>query len=222
VGLNIYGLYRVFQPGFRSRRLRLFLDSFHPGPATRILDVGGHPYDWADVTPVTSPITFLKVTYPPMGPVSQRFTCLVGDGRKMEFSDRSFDIVFSNSVIEHVGGWEDQKRFASEIRRVAKQVFVQTPNRFFFIEPHFGAIFIHLLPWRIAKRLLCVFSFRGLFRRGDNVAVKQLADELRLLSIREVRELFPDCEIHREKWLGMTKSFVAIRKAAGARVTSSP
>lgn len=211
MALNIYNLYQALQPGFRRKRLELFLERLSPASSTQILDVGGYPFDWEGVVPIDSHVTFLNVGYPPMGPIANRFTCLVGDGRQMDFQDKAFDIVFANSVIEHVGTLADQRRFASEVRRVGKKLFVQTPNRRFFIEPHFGMAFIHYLPWPLARRLLQVFSFRALFRRGDTINLKQLADELRLLTFREMSELFPDCEIHREKLLGMTKSFMAIR-----------
>ena len=106
----------------------------------------------------------------------------------------------------------DQQRFAAEIRRVGRQVFVQTPNRWFFIESHFLTGFEHFLPWRVARQLLRFCSVRGLFRSGDNVDLRQLAAELRLLDFRQMQTLFPDCEIHREKWLGLTKSLIAVRR----------
>lgn len=210
MAFNIYNLYRIIQPGFRGRRIRLFLERLQPSSTTRI-DVGGYPFDWEGIVPIKSPITCLNVAYPPMQTFPERFQCLTGDGCRMEFSDKAFDILFSNSVIEHVGSYENQKRFAAEVRRVGKKVFIQTPNRWFFVEPHFGVAFVHFLPWPLAKRLLRIFSFRAWFRKGDNVDLKQLADELRLLTFREVKELFPDCEIIREKWFGLTKSFVAVR-----------
>jgi len=193
--------------------MSLFLRLFQPGATTRILDVGGHVYDWDGIVPIESPVTFLNVTYPPVcRPVAPRFTCHVGDGRRMPFADGSFDIVYSNSVIEHLGNCVEQDRFAREIRRVGRQVFVQTLNRWFFIEPHFVAPFVHFLPRRAARLLMRFCSVRGLLRRGDNVEIRTLFDELRLLTYREMRKLFPDCEIHRERWLGMTKSFIAIRR----------
>jgi len=163
--------------------------------------------------PIDASITLFNLVYPPMdAPAPRRFTCHLGDGRKMPYADQSFDVAYSNSVIEHLRSFEDQKQFAREIRRVGRQVFVQTPNRWFFIEPHFIAPFVHFLPRRMARPLVRICSLRGLIRRGDNVEIKTLFDELRLLTYRELRELFPDCEIHRERWLGMTKSFIAIRR----------
>ncbi len=213
MAFGIYKLYRLFQPGFRQRRIRLFLDLFHPAADTRILDVGGYVFDWYEAVPIESPVTFLNLSFPDHGrPIPDRYQTVVGSGCQMPFPDRSFDVVYSNSVIEHVGSFADQQRFADEVRRAGKGYFVQTPNRWFFIEPHFVTLFVHFLPWSVARRIIRFCSFRGLFRSGDNVDLKSLAAELRLLSCRELKQLFPDAEIHRETWFGLTKSFVAVRR----------
>lgn len=213
MGFGIYELYRLVQPGFRRQRLQVFLEALRPGPLTRILDVGGYVDNWEGVVPIESPVTLLNLSLPPnVASVPKRYTCLAGDGRKMNFPDGSFDIVFSNSVIEHVGSFEDQKRFAAEVRRVGKKIYLQTPNRWFFIEPHFVTVFVHFLPWSIARRLIRFCSYRGWVRSGDNIDLKRLAEELRLLSGKELKELFPDCEIHRERLFGMTKSFMVVRR----------
>lgn len=215
MAFGIYQFYRLFQPGFRRQRIELFLKLFQPTAETRILDVGGFPSDWDGIVPIESHLTFVNPDQKPVEkPWPARYVEEIGDGCALRFADQSFDIAYSNSVIEHLHTWENQQRFAAEIRRVGKGVFVQTPNRWFLIEPHFVAAFIHFLPARVAKKLLPIFSFRGLFRSGDNNDLHKLAAELRLLSFCEVKELFPDCEIHREKWFGFTKSFIAVRRAA--------
>lgn len=211
MALGIYQLYRWLQPGFRQRRIEWFLRWCHPGPNTRILDVGGFRSDWDNVVPIESPITLLNLYHPPQPETSSRFQLEVGDGRQLPYADRSFDVAYSNSVIEHLGAFADQQRFAAEIRRVGRQVFVQTPNRWFFVESHFLTVFVHFLPWRLARKLIRFCSFRGWVRSGDNVDLGQLAAELRLLDFRQMQALFPDCEIHREKWFGLTKSFIAVR-----------
>jgi SAM-dependent methyltransferase len=214
MAFGIYQLYQLIQPGFRKRRIQWFIQLFHPDEHTKILDVGGFVTDWDDVVPIASPLTILNLYHPPRSNVDGRFTLEVGDARRLPYPDRSFAIAYSNSVIEHLATLADQQRFAAEIRRVGGKVFVQTPNRWFFIESHFLTLFVHYLPWRISRRLIRYCSFRGLFRSGDNVDLQKLAAELRLLDYREMQRLFPDCEIHREKWLGLTKSLIAVRREA--------
>jgi SAM-dependent methyltransferase len=215
MGFGIYEFYRWFQPGFRQKRTLLFLDTFHPDARTRILDVGGLVKLWHNEVPIDSPVTCLNPDYYPLAPgTPERYRSVKGDGCKMDFPDRSFDIVCSNSTIEHVRDWAEQRKFAAEIRRVGRQYFVQTPNRWFFIEPHFIAPFIHFLPRAWSRKLLPWLSLRALMRHGDNRNLKELAEELRLLSYRELKILFPDAEIYREKWFGFTKSFTAIRRDA--------
>ena len=211
MAFGIYQLYNLIQPGFRQRRRQWFVKLFQPDRNTKILDVGGFRYDWDGVVPIESHITILNLYQPPGSCESGRFTLEVGDGCSLPHPGQSFDIAYSNSVIEHLATFANQQRFAAEIRRTGRQVFVQTPNRWFFIESHFLTVFVHFLPWRIARKLIRFCSFRGLIRSGDNKDIKQLADELRLLDFRQMQLLFPDCEIHREKWFGFTKSLIAVR-----------
>ncbi len=71
------------------------------------------------------------------------------DGTQLPFGDREFDIAFSNSVIEHVPP-ELQAAFAAEVSRVADRYFVQTPNRYFPIEPHYQLPLFQFLPRQAA------------------------------------------------------------------------
>ena len=59
---------------------------------------------------------------------------------------------FSNSVIEHVPP-QLQSKFAEEVARVATRYFVQTPNRYFPIEPHYQLPLFQFLPKGIRKAL---------------------------------------------------------------------
>lgn len=169
--------------------------------------------------PITSSITVLNVA--PTDSSSEypaRFTYTMGDGRDLPFPDQSFDIVYSNSVIEHLRTHEDQRRFAQEALRVGREVFIQTPHLWFPVEPHFVALFFHCLPKKLQRIFLPRLSLRGLFRSGDNVELQQLFEELRLLSVSEMKSLFPSCAIHRERLFGLTKSLLAIRTTPPQRV----
>jgi hypothetical protein len=63
---------------------------------------------------------------------------LVGDACALprRVTDQRFDLVYSNSVIEHVGGHARREAFAAAVRNAADRYWVQTPYRYFAIEPH--------------------------------------------------------------------------------------
>ena len=214
MAFDIYEIYRRVGPFFRRKRQRRFVETFRPGPDTTVLDVGGYWHFWREL-PVQPRITLLNVDGPPPpGELPPGFIFMQGDGRKLPFPDQSFDIAFSNSVIEHVGTLEDQKNFAAEVRRVGRSVWVQTPNRGFPVEPHFIGPTVPGLPRLWQRELLRWGSVRGWLRRRDHADFDALFDEVRLLTEGEFRELFPDCQIEREKLCGITKSFIAARAAA--------
>ena len=140
------------------------------------------------------------------------FNCVTGNGCNLNYPDASFDVCFSNSVIEHVGSYEKQNKFAKEIRRVGKTIWVQTPAREFPIEPHFMAPFIHYYPRWLQRKTVRWFTVWGLTTKPSRCQIESMLNEIRLLTYAEMVELFPDCEIYREKFFGMTKSYVAIRR----------
>jgi len=194
-----------------------FREALTPTAETSVLDIGGYPGNWRE-SGVRSPVTILNVhpvTYTPLSDDPPMST-LVGDGCALDFPDGSFDIVFSNSVIEHVGTWERQQAFARQCRRVGHSLWVQTPARSFFMEPHLLTPFIHYLPKPLQRRLIRNFSVHGLLARPTPGQVEEFLAEVRLLSLAEMRALFPDCEILREKFLGLTKSYIAVRQGASA------
>jgi hypothetical protein len=192
--------------------LNWFIDSVHPLPTSTILDVGGYPQFWQD-SPLRAEITILNIHVIPDLPdsVSANFKFVTGDGCKLEYPDKSFDIVFSNSVIEHLGTYANQQAFAAESRRVGGALWVQTPAREFFFEPHLMMPFVHFLPRAIQARLLRYGTVWGLMTKPSPAEVIGFLDEVRLLRFNEMQALFPDCEILREKFMGFTKSYIAVR-----------
>ena len=197
---------------FRARRFDLFrsLVSRLPRPL-RILDVGGTESFWrtmglADQADVY--VTTVNIEIEP-GAGSGRVEALQGDARDLRrFADRSFDVVFSNSVIEHVGGIDDQRRAAREIQRVGKAYFVQTPNRNFPIEPHFLFPFFQFLSVPARVFLLTHFHLGWGGKISDPEQARRAVQEIELLDRRTVRELFPAAQLWEERVLGLVKSFV--------------
>ena len=209
--INIQRLYKVFMPFFRKPRMRAFMKILGPTPETVILDVGGLPYNW-ELVDCPSRITLFNLHGLPSGPPSARnFRWAQGSGTRLPYLNDSYDIVYSNSVIEHLGSFEQQKKFAAEVRRVGKKLWVQTPARGFFVEPHLITPFIHFMPRAWQRRLLRNFTVWGWLTRPTQVRVDDLLQEIRLLSLREMKALFPDCRIRKERFFFMTKAYIAIR-----------
>jgi hypothetical protein len=203
---------------FRTERFRLFkaiVDQVIAEKQTcRVLDVGGTPGYWQTFGGGLAwdrlTVSVLNLTVSPVklpGVVS-----LTGDARDMkEFDDFSFDVVHSNSVLEHVGRWDDMASMASEIRRIASRYFVQTPYFWFPIEPHARFPLLHWMPeswrYRIMMKRTC-----GFWQCQSDLgsAVKRIQSAV-LIDKRQMKYLFPDARIVSERFFGLTKSLIAIR-----------
>lgn len=207
--MNIHSLYRIFAKFFRPRRMRRFHERFRVTAETRVLDVGGTWFNWS-LLPNPPRLTMLNLS-PPEIEEGANATWLIADGRRLPFKSHSFDVVFSNSVIEHLGSLENQGSFAEECRRVGLRYYVQTPNRRFPIEPHLITPFMHWLPAAVQRRLLRNFTVRGLLTRPTDREGTRFLSELRLLEKREMQQIFPDAEIWHERVLGLSKSLIACR-----------
>jgi hypothetical protein len=191
---------------WRKERMLKFLALSKATADTSILDVGGDVSTW-DGTGLEAHVTILNLHMPLDRPAPYRW--FEGDARDLSaFGDKSFDIVFSNSVIEHVGSLEDQRRMAAEIVRVGRGFWVQTPNRHFPLEPHYVFPFVQYgsYPVRAAVAKHWPLSYPQRQKALDPVGE---LTEIRLMEEKEVRALFPSAEIYREPMLGLTKSLVA-------------
>ena len=179
---------------------------------TRILDVGGTPGNWS-LLPVQPQVTILNL--PRAIEARGSLTWIFADGCQLPFRDRSFDVVFSNSVIEHLGDPLRHEQYAREIARVGVRYFVQTPNRWFPVESHLLTPLIHFLPRRWQKAMIEKFSiWEWVARPGPAERAFYLEHYLRdiqLLDGRAMRRLFPDAKLIRERFLGLTKSLIVVR-----------
>lgn len=193
-----------------------FAAQFRPGAETTILDVGGSPFNW-QLIDCDAQITSLNLEHWPdvRTTAPAQFTFVRGDGTRLPFVDGCFDIGYSNSVIEHLFTYEQQQRFAAEMRRSADGLWVQAPARSFPIEPHYLTPLIHFLPKRWQKKLLRNFTVFGLITRPSQPQIDSIVEEIRLVTYDEMKALFPDCLILREKVLFLTKSLIAVRRPRG-------
>ncbi len=188
---------------WRRARYERFLERCRVQPHDRILDVGAGAGLALERFNTTNEIVALDPA-----PVLTEYlrqpnvTVVEGDGTALPFADGAFPVVFCNSVIQDVPE-HLRERFANEIRRVGRRYFVQTPNRYFPIDPVYQLPFFHFLPIR-AQRWLNARLTIGMRDKGH-------WRETRYLSRRELQRLFPEATIERERLLGLTKSLMAIR-----------
>ena len=197
---------------FRIRRMRRFARELHITAHTRVLDVGGTPETW-DMLAVRPRVTLLN-TPRTKAELAGASWWVAGDGRALPFRDAAFDVVFSNSVIEHVGDAQSQRAFAREVARVGRAYWVQTPNRWFPVEQHLLTPLVHWLPKPWQRCIVPRFTlWSALLRPSADRRAFYLAhylDDVRLLSASEFAALFPGARLIRERVCGWTKSLVAV------------
>lgn len=199
---------------FRKKRFAYFEQlverNFSGKFPIRVLDIGGRSQFWIGQDLLVErklEITLLNLSEEPVDVPG--LSSVAGDATNLsQFADESFDLVFSNSVIEHLYTWENQQKMAREAVRVGKKYFIQTPNKHFFAEAHYALPFVQYVPKSWTFFLLTKTKLsRG--NKWNPADARQYLDEIRLLDRREFKRLFPDAEIYEEKFLGMTKSFTA-------------
>ncbi len=188
---------------WRARRYGIFAELCAVVPSDRIVDIGAGAGHALAAFNRENAITAVDLAPWPGCEPAGNVTFVRADACALPFEDRAFDLAFSNSVIEHVGP-ERQADFAREVRRVADGYFVQTPNRYFPIEPHYQFPFFQFLPVAWQRWLNNRFTL-GWQQRGQ-------WEPIRLIGRRELERLFPDAEIHGERIFGLTKSLMAVRR----------
>jgi SAM-dependent methyltransferase len=194
----------------RARRGAFFsgLLASVPRPLT-ILDVGGTSGFWEAIDFSKQDVEIIVLNLQP-SPVSlPGYRYVTGDARDLSaFPDQSIEIVYSNSVIEHVGGPDEQARMAREIRRVGKRYFVQTPNYRFPVEPHFVFPGFQYLPLAVRAFLLTNFRLGWFERERDWDRAMEAVGSIRLLKKEELTKLFPEGRFYEERLFGLAKSFM--------------
>jgi ubiquinone/menaquinone biosynthesis C-methylase UbiE len=181
-----------------------------PSSADLVLDVGVTDTAWRSSNPLEAaypwPERITAVGLEPMPTFQKLFPAVgfvVADGRNLPFADKSFDIGYSNAVVEHVGSLGDQRQFVSELLRTCRRVSISTPNAHFPIDPHTLLPFVHWLPRGIRHPIL----------RATGNGRWASESVLRPISPAELRSMFPreaTVRIVRQRALGLTTVLTAI------------
>ncbi len=201
----------------RRRKYELFRETMRPTEQMRVLDVGaqsdscaGEALQLVDVYPWTSRISALNLLPEHIETIKRchpDVDARVGDARELPWPDKYFDVVYSNAVIEHVGGFEDQRKMAGEIMRVGKRWFVTTPNRWYPFEFHLRLPFVTWLPWHGYLRA-------GRLMRYNHADRKYMfgvpVDGIRLLSASDLRKCFPGSRIIKQRVTFMAETLIAV------------
>jgi len=197
----------------RKKKFEQFLTLLSPKPGEAILDVGVNTTEYSGTDNYlekfySSPEKITAVGVGDIGTFQARYPkvrAVSGDGRTLPFSDHTFDISYSNAVIEHVGSHDNQRRFLSELYRVSGRGYLTTPNRHFPVELHTRIPLLHLFLSR---------------KNFDFVATKigkswATGDYMTLLSESDVRTLFAQVGIHeykliKNRFCGLVMTFTVI------------
>lgn len=216
---------RNFSTSARAKRSAIFRKYLNPCEEDKILDLGsGDGSHIASIIPFRDNVYIADISKAKLERGKQKYgfkVLLLSEDGCLPVPDKFFDIVFCSSVIEHVTvdkskiwemqnsdifsklAYDHQKRFAKEIDRVAKRYYVQTPNKYFILETHTWLPFVSYFPREI---LVKIIVFLNMFWP------KKTTPDWHLLSRKQMKELFPEATIVTEKFLGMIKSIMAIKR----------
>lgn len=197
----------------RARRWRWLLDAFPDLAEMSVLDLGGRVDTW-ERAPVRGKhvhvvnLEPLPSELPGWAEADHADACALPP----RIADRRYDLVFSNSVIEHVGGHERRLRFAEAVRSLAGAHWVQTPYRYFPVEPHWVAPGMQFLPLAVRTTIAHRWPLAHTPSPGRAAALDAVL-WTELLDRTQLRHYFPDSTLRAERVLGLTKSLIAVRGA---------
>ena len=190
----------------RNARWERFGQAFPALEDMRVLDLGGTPGYWRSAPVRPAAVTTVNLSAPDAP--EPWLTTTAGDA--CAFDGTGYDLVVSNSLLEHLGGPERRRQFADVVHRAADRHWVQTPYRYFPVEPHWLFPGFQFLP--VAARVAVTRHWRlGHRHQPDPARALRLVLEVDLVGAKEMGYLFPDSQVWHERVAGLTKSLVAIR-----------
>ncbi len=197
-----------FTHRFRQQRNEEFKRSFPDLADMRVLDLGGTAVSWRVLGLRPGSVTIVNLghaegPYEPWMEIVSADACNGGFGK--------YDLVFSNSLMEHLGGHARRQQFADVVQESAPAWWVQTPYRYFPIEPHWVFPGFQFLPFR-ARVMICQhWNTLHESARKDRAEAAAIVSSIELISATEMREYFPTSKIWYERIAGLPKSLVAIK-----------
>ncbi|MBK8551911.1 MAG: class I SAM-dependent methyltransferase [Ignavibacteria bacterium] len=196
----------------REKRLKFFSEfcSRFEKPVN-ILDLGGSDYHWRNSEFINNKDFHITVvnTEEQNTKELRNFSFIKRDVTDLKFfEDKEYDVVYSNSLLEHINNFDEQRKLAEEVMRIGRHYFVQTPNYYFPVEPHFLFPFFQFLPAEMKVNLIKKYDLGWFKKEVDAVRANELANSVRLLKERELKKIFPNGKIFYEKYFLLKKSFI--------------
>lgn len=194
---------------FRRRRWTRMLQRFPDLDQMRVLDLGGTVQHWA--TSPVAPASLTVLNLMEQDPPDSSVVVVVGDAcdPPRSITAGHYDLVYSNSVLEHVGGHARRQRMATVVTDLGDHHWVQTPNRYFPIEPHWLFPGFQFLP--VSARVWLTENWPLGYIRGIGRGAVEQVLFTELIGSREMSYLFPGAELQTERVLGLTKSLISVR-----------
>ena len=191
---------------FRKKRFKKFFQLLNIDKSKRIVDVGGLPWDWLKLK-YGGPVLCLSLSNLKEGKYgdNENIEYRKQDASKLPFDDNS-QLVYSNSLLEHVGK-ENQIVIAQEIARISNKYWVQVPYKYFFYEPHYKFPFFHLYP-KLFRKIIAKYWTSKFLKHPHYL---NEVETIHLPTQKEFEKLFPGATIKKERFLGFTKSLIAYR-----------
>ena len=201
----------------RQRKMELFFSVMKPSQKSLVLDVGGETYpehtstlQFVDLYPQKKNLSVVNMSHDRIKQIKETYpevNAVVGDACALPWTDKYFDVVFSNAVIEHVGDLRRQRKMASEVMRVGRKWFVTTPNRLFPYEFHLRLPFVTWLPGRLYVKIGRIVSYNHVKQKYMR---NMRPDGIRLMTARELAICFPGSKIARQRITFIAETLIVI------------
>lgn len=181
----------------------------------KVLDIGGDITYWKNMGWIDDrcSVYILNLDSWIQGKMPEGFYHVIGDALDLPYQRGDFDLVFSNSVIEHVGSREKQQKFADEVRRISTRYIIQTPSQWFPLEPHSLIPFFQFVPHSLRARLIMRLNINYFPKSDTYEKALAVSKGTMMLTKSAFRKLFPDAEMIVERLFGIPKSYTAIGSA---------